>query len=108
MDGRTFEQVALLEEQLGDYKWYLVEGREYQVLLFEGNPMGLELPAAVVLKVTTTEPGIKGDSVTNMTKPATLESGLEIKVPLFIKEGDLVKVDTRTGECLERAQNVGR
>ncbi len=108
MDGHTFEQVALAEEQLGDYKWYLVEGREYQVLLFEGNPMGIELPAGVVLKVTTTEPGIKGDSVTNITKPATLESGLEIKVPLFIKEGDYVKVDTRTGEYLERVQNVGR
>jgi elongation factor P len=108
MDGHTYEQVALLEEQLGDYKWYLVEGREYQVLLFEGNPMGIELPAGVVLKVTTTEPGIKGDSVTNITKPATLESGLEIKVPLFIKAGDYVKVDSRTGEYLERVQNVGR
>jgi elongation factor P len=105
MDGRTFEQVFLTEGQLGDYKWYLLEGREYQILLFEGNPMGLELSASVVLKVTSTEPGIKGDSVTNMTKPATLESGLEVKVPLFIKEGDLIKVDTRTGEYLERVQN---
>jgi len=67
--------------------------------------MALELSASVVLKVTSTEPGIKGDSVTNITKPATLESGLEVKVPLFIKEGDLIKIDTRTGEYLERVQN---
>ena len=105
MDGRTFEQVFLTEEQLGDYKWYLLEGREYQILLFEGNPIGLELSASVVLNVTSTEPGIKGDSVTNITKPATLESGLEVKVPLFIKEGDLIKIDTRSGEYLERVQN---
>ena len=105
MDGRTFEQVFLTEEQLGDYKWYLLEVREYQILLFEGNPMGLELSASVVLNVTSTEPGIKGDSVTNITKPATLESGLEVKVPLFIKEGDLIKIDTRSGEYLERMQN---
>lgn len=108
MDGRTYEQVALTEEQLGDYKWFLVEGRVYQVLIFEGNPTGLELPASVILKVTMTEPGVKGDSVTNITKPATLESGLEIKVPLFIKERDLVKVDTRTNEYLERVQNIPR
>jgi elongation factor P len=108
MDGKTFEQVAIREEQLGDYRWYLVEGREYQILLFEGNPMGLEMSASAILRVTTTEPGIKGDSVTNMTKPATLESGLEVKVPLFIKEGDYIKVDTRTREYLERVQNVGR
>ena len=108
MDGRTYEQVTLTEVQLGDFKWFLVEGREYLVLIFEGNPTGLELPASVILKVATTEPGIKGDSVTNITKPATLESGLEIKVPLFIREGDFVKVDTRTNEYLERVQNIPR
>lgn len=105
MDGHTYEQVVLTEEQLGDYKWFLVEGKEYQILLFDGNPTGLELTASAILKVATTEPGIKGDSVTNMTKPATLESGLEIKVPLFIKEGDYVKVDTRTVEYLERVHS---
>lgn len=108
MDGHTYEQVALSEVQVGDFKWFLMEGKDYQILLFEGNPIGLELPTSVILKVVTTEPGIKGDSVTNMTKPATLESGLEIKVPLFIKEGDFVKVDTRTSEYLERVQNLAR
>ncbi len=105
MDSHTFEQVALNEEQLGEYKWYLVVGREYKILFFEGNPVNLDLTASVILKVVTTEPGIRGDTATNVTKSATLETNLEIKVPLFIKEGDLVKVDTRTGEYIERMQS---
>jgi len=103
MDSKTFEQIILNEEQLGDYRWYLKESEKYQILFFEGKPMSLDLPTSVILKVTTTEPAIKGDSVTNITKNATLETGLVVKVPLFIKEGDRLKIDTRTGEYLERA-----
>lgn len=103
MDSRTYEQIVLNEEQLGDYKWYLQENEEYQISFFEGRPVSLDLPTSVILKVSSTEPAIKGDSVTNITKNAILETGLQVKVPLFIKEGDRLKIDTRTGEYLERA-----
>ena len=103
MDSKTYEQTILNEEQLGDYRWYIKENMEYRILFFEGRPVNLDLPASIILKVSETEPAIKGDSVTNITKNAKLETGLNVKVPLFIKEGDLIKVDTRTGEYLERA-----
>ena len=103
MDSKTYEQIVLNEEQLGDYRWYLKENEVYQILFFEGKPVSLDIPTSVILQVTTTEPAIKGDSVTNITKNATLETGLVVKVPMFIKEGDKIKVDTRTGEYLERA-----
>ena len=103
MDTKNYEQVGLKEEQLGDYKWYLKENEEYKILFFEGNPISIDMPTSVVLKVASTEPAIKGDSVTNITKSATLETGLTVKVPLFIKEGELIKVDTRKGEYIERA-----
>ena len=80
-----------------------MENHEYDVLFYEGRPISLELPSSVVLVVTESEPAVKGDSVSNIMKPATLETGLNIKVPLFVKTGDKVKVDTRTGEYLERA-----
>ena len=103
MDTRNYDQVTLKEEQVGEYKWYLKENGEYKVLFFEGNAVSIDLPTSVVLKVASTEPAIKGDSVTNITKSATLETGLTVKVPLFVKEGESVKVDTRTGEYIERA-----
>ena len=102
MDQKSYEQVELSLKQVGDYKSYLVENEEYKILFFEGNPLSLDLPAAAILKVTECEPGVKGDSVSNLTKGARLNTGLEVKVPLFVKEGDMVKVDTRTGEYLER------
>jgi elongation factor P len=103
MDTKTYEQVILKDEQLGDYKSYVKENEEYKILFFEGTAVSIDLPTSVVLKVASTEPAIKGDSVTNITKNATLETGLVVKVPLFVKEGDSVKVDTRTGEYIERA-----
>jgi len=103
MDTKTYEQVTLKDEQLGDYKSYVKENDEYKMLFFEGTAVSIDLPTSVVLKVTSTEPAIKGDSVTNITKNATMETGLVVKVPLFVKEGDRVKVDTRTGEYIERA-----
>jgi elongation factor P len=104
MDSKTYDQISLKEDQLGDYKWYLKENSEYRVMFFEGQPINVDLPASMVLKITSTEPGIKGDSVTNLTKNATLETGLVVKVPLFIKEGEYVKIDTRTSEYIERVQ----
>lgn len=102
MDSKTYEQTALDEKSLGKSRFYLKENSEYQILFFEGNAISLDMPSSVILKVIESEPSVKGDSVTNIQKPAKLETGLEIKVPLFIKEGDSVKVDTRTGEYLER------
>lgn len=103
MDSKTYEQIALTESALGDTRFYLQENEEYTILFFEGRGISLDMPASVVLKVVESEPAIKGDSVTNIQKTAKLETGMEIKVPLFVKEGDMVKVDTRTGEYIERA-----
>jgi elongation factor P len=103
MDATTYEQTSLPVENLGDSRWYLMENHEYLVVFFDGRAISLDLPASVVLKVVQSEPAVKGDSVTNIQKVAILETGLEIKVPLFVKEGDNVKVDTRTGLYIERA-----
>jgi elongation factor P len=103
MDATTYEQTALPADNLGDPRFYLMENHEYSILFFEGKAISLDMPASVILKVVESEPAVKGDSVTNIQKTAKLESGLEIKVPLFIKEGDSIKVDTRTGEYIERS-----
>ncbi|MBI3873160.1 MAG: elongation factor P [candidate division Zixibacteria bacterium] len=105
MDNKTYDQVTLTEEHIEGYAPFLMENQDYRVLYFEGKPISLELPAAVVLTVTDAEPGVKGDSVSNLTKNATLETGLVVKVPLFVKVGDKVKVDTRSKEYLERMTN---
>ncbi len=102
MDNQSYEQVELTRDHLKEYADFLMEESNYRVLYFEGNPISLDLPAAVVLKVTDAEPGIRGDSVSNLTKGATLETGLVVKVPLFIKVGDKVKIDTRSKDYLER------
>jgi elongation factor P len=103
MDTKTYEQTSLTEDQLGEYKWYLMENKQYKVMFFEGQPVSVDIPASVILKIISTEPAIKGDSVTNITKNATLETGLVVKVPLFVNEGEYVKIDTRTNEYIERA-----
>ncbi len=103
MDSKSFEQIMISGEVLGDTKWYLLENLEYNVLLYKGDPISIELPASVILTVIESEPAAKGDSVSNITKPAKVETGLEVKVPPFIKEGDKIKIDTRTGEYIERA-----
>ena len=103
MDSRNYEQVMLTTDQVADYKWYLQENAEYKILFFEGNPITIDMPAAVVLKVTDAEPAVKGDSVSNLTKNATVETGLSVRVPLFIKVGDKLKIDTSSGEYLERS-----
>jgi elongation factor P len=104
MDMEDYEQVAFPKERLGDQAKFLQANMQVLGVYVDGKLVSMELPANVVLTVTSTVPGIRGDSVSNMVKPATLETGLEVQVPLFIKEGDKIKVDTRTGAYIERAK----
>jgi elongation factor P len=103
MDSQTFEQVEIPADKLGDAKWYLFENEEYKVLFLDGEALSIELPASTVLTVVEAEPSARGDTVSNITKGAKVETGLVVKVPSFVKEGDKIKVDTRTGAYLERA-----
>jgi elongation factor P len=102
MDTETYEQLELTEEEVGEGSQWLKEQMNIEVLFYNDAPISVKLPITVNLKVMTSEPGIKGDRVSGASKPATLESGATIQVPLFIKEGDVLKIDTRTGEYLER------
>jgi len=104
MDNDTYEQVVLSEDQISDYKNYLQENINLEILYFNGRPIGLELPTAVGLTVVQTEPGFKGDTASGGSKPATLETGLVVQVPFFIDQGDKLKIDTRTGEYMERVR----
>ncbi|MHC5036320.1 MAG: elongation factor P [Planctomycetota bacterium] len=104
MDLETYEQFPFSPEVVEENMRYIRENTTVKVVYYEGNPISLDLPAAVVLKVEFTEPGAKGDTVSNVFKPAQLETGLEIKVPLYIEIGESVKVDTRSGEFLERVK----
>jgi elongation factor P len=103
MDSETYEQVPLSADNLGDAINFLVEESTINVQFLENKPISVELPPAVVLQVDKTEPGVRGDTATGATKPATLKTGYVLNVPLFINEGDMIKVDTRSGEYLERA-----
>jgi elongation factor P len=103
MDEENFEQTSLDESQLGDAMNYLKEGMSLQIASYKDKLVGVELPITVELKVTETGPSFKGDTATAGTKPATLETGVTIQVPMFINEGDTIKVDTRSGSYLERA-----
>ncbi|MFH1077513.1 MAG: elongation factor P [Pseudomonadota bacterium] len=102
MDNQTYEQVHLSSEQVGDSKNFLLENINVKVLLFNNDPIGIELPYFVELSVTKSEPGVRGDTATGVTKPATVETGYTLHVPIFINEGDKIKIDTRTGEYVER------
>jgi elongation factor P len=102
MDSATFEQSVLGVGELGGVVQFLKEGESYELLLFRGRAISVDLPAKVVLGVTHTEPGEKGNTANAATKPATLETGLTLQVPLFVKMGDQVRVDTRTGQYVER------
>ena len=103
MDSETYEQLPISPNVLGDNFRFVKENMVGKVLSYKGNVFGIEPPNFVELQVTETEPGVKGDTATNVTKPATLETGAEIKVPIFINEGEMIRVDTRTGEYMERA-----
>ena len=103
MDMETYEQQPIDSSKLGTAFQFVKENMEVKVLSYKGNVFGVEPPNFVELEVTETDPGFKGDTATNATKPATLETGAEIKVPLFINQGDMIRIDTRTGEYMERA-----
>jgi len=103
MDMESYDQIALTAGQIGDGVKYLKENDRLNVLMHGEEVVGVDVPLTVVLKVTAAEPGIKGDTASGATKPATLETGLVVQVPLFVNSGDSIKVDTRTGAYIERA-----
>ncbi len=102
MDTATYDQLTIPDDTVGDAKGYLLENGTATVAMHEGNPLYIDLPASVELEVTYTEPGLQGDRSTGGTKPATVETGVQIQVPLFITTGERVKVDTRDGSYLGR------
>ncbi|HEY7667081.1 MAG TPA: elongation factor P [Actinomycetota bacterium] len=104
MDLQTYDQIHVPGDVMGGAGRYLAEGGQAQVALHEGVAIAVDLPASVVLSVTTTDPGVKGDTRTGALKPATLETGVVVQVPLFVEEGERVKVDTRSGEYIERVK----
>ena len=104
MNTSTYEQVYLSEEQVGDSVNYLTENLGVDMLFFQGRPIGLTLPYFVELKVVKADPGVKGDTASGATKPVTMETGLVMQVPLFIEEGEVLRLDTRTGAYVERVK----
>ena len=103
MDPDTYEQVTIPKKVVGDSAQFLKEGEKVQVLYFERQPVSIELPITLEFEVTYTEPGYKGNTVSNVYKDATLDTGATVKVPTFIKIGDRVKIDTRTGTYVSKA-----
>lgn len=104
MDNESYEQLPLTTEQLGDAKMFLIENMEAKMLFYEGEPLTVEVPMFVELKITKTDPGFKGDTASGGSKPAVLESGVTVKVPFHLNEGDVIKIDTRTSEYIERVK----
>jgi elongation factor P len=102
MDTNTGDQIHVMKDKVGDEVRFLSEGLECEVTVYNGNAIGIELPSSVVLQITKSDPGIKGDTASGATKPAELSTKAVVNVPLFIKEGEWIKVDTETGEYLER------
>lgn len=102
MDNETYEQLPINKEDLGDMLRFLKENMNVKILSFKGKVFAIELPLFVELEITYTEPGFSGNTSTNATKPATLETGATINVPLFVNTGDIIRIDTRTGEYMER------
>jgi len=102
MDTGTFEQIPISEEHIGENEKFLLENMEVTIKFYKGNPISIELPIAIESKVIETEPGAKGDTVSQSFKPAVIETGAKMQVPIFINEGDIIKIDTRTGEYITR------
>lgn len=103
MDTETYDQVTLTSAQLGDAPNYIKESMTIEIQFYEGEPIGVDLPTTVELLITESEPGVRGDTAAGATKPATLETGLVVQVPLFVEQGETIKVDTRTGQYVSRA-----
>jgi elongation factor P len=104
MDNESYEQVPLTIEQLGDAMKFLIENMEAKMLFYSGEPLTVEVPMFVELKIAKTDPGFKGDTASGGSKPAVLESGVTVKVPFHLNEGDVIKIDTRTSEYIERVK----
>ena len=104
MDNQTYEQIAITEENLGEGRKYLKENMAVKILFYNEKPIGVEVPMFVELKIVRTDTGVRGDTASGGTKPATLETGAVIKVPLYMNEGEIIKVDTRIGEYVERVR----
>ena len=104
MDNETYDQIPISKDKLDDNFKFVKENENVKVLSYKGNIFGIEPPTFVVLEITDCEPGVKGDTATNVMKQATLETGATIKVPLFVNVGEFIRIDTRTGEYLERAK----
>ena len=104
MDTASYEQVSMNEKQLGDSVNYLKENMEIKVLYHKGMPINIEVPMFVELAIARTDPGVRGDTASGGSKPATLETGAVVKVPLYMNEGDVIKIDTRTGTFIERVK----
>ena len=104
MDTTSYEQVSLNEGQLGDSINYLKENMEIKILYYKGQPINIDIPMFVELAISRTDPGVRGDTASGGSKPATLETGAVIKIPFYLNEGDIVKVDTRTGTFIERVK----
>ena len=102
MDVETYEQIPLNKEQLGDALMFVKENMNVKILSYKGNVFGVEPPTFVELEITETEPGFKGDTATGANKPAIVETGAKVNVPLFVNQGDVIRIDTRTGEYMER------
>jgi len=104
MDTETFDQINIPEKTIGDDAKWMLEESVMTVLIYKGNPVTIELPSFLELKIIETDPGLKGDTAQGGSKPATLETGAIVNVPLFVGEGEIIKVDTRTGDYLERVK----
>ncbi len=104
MNTQNYEQIALTPEQVGDARYFLTENLNVDILFFRVKPIGITLPNFVELKITESEPGVKGDTASGSTKPATMETGYTLQVPLFVGEGEVIRIDTRTGDYVERVK----
>ena len=107
MDSETYDQISLSAEEVGDARDFLKENTDVDILFIDGSPVTVELPTFMELAIVKTDPGIRGDTASGGSKPATLESGAVVQVPLFLNQGDIVKIDTRTAEYLSRVAAAG-
>ncbi len=106
LDSETYEQVAVPGSVLGDKQYFLDDDMECEVLFFRGRPIDITIPFTVEKRIAKTDPGVRGDTATNVTKPALLENGYEVQVPIFLNEGDVIRIDTRTGQYIERVSKA--
>jgi elongation factor P len=104
MSPQSGEQITVQREAVGDEAGFLIDGAEVSIIIYKGNPVSVSLPPHIVVQITECEPGVRGDTATNVTKPAKISSGATVPVPLFVNEGDWIKVDTRSRTYLERAK----